>query len=94
MANLDAGTVEKGRRTVDGGRTTNDNGYVLGAGFGGEWRIGRKWVRAPPGGEDVAEDGWMEAAHFQLGLALRAEDGGARRVLVHTQGNPAFAFGA
>ena len=70
------------------------SGYVSGAWGGCEWRIGRKWVRAPPRGEDVAQDGRMKAAHFQLGLAFRAEDGGARRVLVHTQGNPAFTFGA
>jgi hypothetical protein len=87
--------TEDGRRkTNDERRTTNNNGYVSGVWFGCEWRIGRKWVRAAERGEDVAEDGWMEAAHFQFGLALRAEDGGARRVLVHTQGNPAFAFGA
>ena len=71
-----------------------DSGYVSGVWFGCGWRVGGKWGSAPPHGEDIAQDGWMEATHFQLSLALRAEDSGARRVLVHTEGNPAFAFGA
>jgi hypothetical protein len=94
MADSDAGTVEKW--TTDDRRplTENDNGYLSGAWFGGARRIRGKWVGAPPGGEDVAQDGWMEAAHFQFGFAFGAEHSGARRVLVHAEGNPAFAFGA